>query len=242
MKTRLSWLALAAVGLAIALAYPAATKCFGPSRAASAEETATEAADQEKPALTPDQAWQRLKAGNNRFVDEKMEKQDLGAKRRQELSKGQKPFAVVLTCADSRLTPEFIFNQGLGDIFVLRVAGNIADQFELGSIEYAVEHLHVPLVVLLGHEKCGAVEAALGTEKPAGNFGKLISEIDVGKDLPAGKDAALSAAVKNNARRQARLLTERSDIIKEHVAQKKVRIVYGVYQLATGKVEWFEEK
>jgi carbonic anhydrase len=101
-----------------------------------------------------------------------------------------------------------------------------------------VEQLHAPLIVLLGHEKCGAVEAALGTEKPAGNLGKLVGEIDVGKDLPAGKEAALAAAIKNNARRQTRLLTERSDVIKEHVAKKKVRIVCGVYQLATGKVEW----
>jgi len=120
-----------------------------------------------------------------------LEKQDLGASRRQELSKGQKPFAVVLTCADSRLTPEFIFNQGLGDIFVLRVAGNIADPFEIGSIEYAVEHLHVPLVVVLGHEKCGAVEAGLAKNKPPGNLGKLIGEIHVGEDLPPGKEAAL---------------------------------------------------
>src|SRR5262249_12500226 len=144
------------------------------------------------------------------------------------------------TCADSRLTPEFIFNQGLGDIFVLRVAGNLAEPYFLASIEYAVEHFHVPLIVLLGHEKCGAVGAALGAEKPTGILGKLIGEVEVGKDLPADKDAALAAAVKNNARHQARLLTERSDVIKEHVAKKKVRIVSGVYRLASGEVEWLE--
>ena len=141
----------------------------------------------------------RLTTGNDRFARDVLERKDVGASRRQQLSKGQKPFAVVLTCADSRLTPEYIFNQGLGDLFVLRVAGNIADPYVLGSVEYALEHLHVPLVVIVGHEKCGAVEAALGQEKPTGNLGKLIGEIDVGKDLPAGKEVALATAVKRNA-------------------------------------------
>jgi carbonic anhydrase len=231
MKVRTRLLTFAAVGLSIAFGYIAANAArLVPAAAA------------ENQALTPDGAWQRLKAGNNRFADEMLERPDLGATRRQELAKGQKPFAVVLTCADSRLTPEFIFNQGLGDLFVLRVAGNIADPFVLGSIEYAVEHLHVPLIVVLGHEKCGAVEAALGEEKPTGNLGKLVGEIYVGKGLPGTKEAALAAAVKNNARHHTGLLTERSDIIKGHIAKKEVRIVSGVYQLATGKIEWLEEK
>jgi carbonic anhydrase len=190
-----------------------------------------------KQVVSPEQAWQRLKAGNNRFAEGMLERQDLGASRRQELAKGQNPFAVVLTCADSRLAPEFIFNQGLGDLFVVRVAGNIADPFVLGSIEYAVEHRHVPLVVVLGHEKCGAVEAARGGDKPPGNLGKLIGEIDVGKDLPTEKETALAAAIKNNLCHHTRLLTERSDVIGRHVAKKEVRIVSGVYQLGTGKVK-----
>lgn len=214
---------------------------FGANRAAFAHPRASGADVQDKQTPSAAQAWQRLKAGNNRFAAEMLEKNDLGAARRQELASGQKPFAVVLTCADSRLTPEFIFNQGLGDLFVVRVAGNIVDPFELGSIEYAVEHLHVPLIVLLGHEKCGAVEAALGEEKPPGNLGKLIAEVNIGKDLPAGKDAALAAAIKNNVVHQTRLLTERSDIIKEHVAKKEVRIVSGVYQLGSGNVEWLND-
>jgi carbonic anhydrase len=242
VQTRMKLLAMAAIGAAAALGYVAAAERLGAGRAAFADQPARAAAAPEEKTLTPDQAWQRLKAGNNRFADEKMEQPDLSAKRRRELAKGQKPFAVVLTCADSRLTPEFIFNQGLGDLFALRVAGNIVDQYELGSIEYAVEHLHVPLVVLLGHEKCGAVEAALGGAKSPGNLGKLLGEIDVGKGLPSGQEAALAVAVKNNARHQALLLTERSAVIKEHVEKKQVRIVYGVYQLANGKVDWLEEK
>ena len=237
MKLRSYLLILAAIAVGIGLGWPSGR--LRSHRVAFADRAV---AAEEKPAITPDQAWQRLKAGNNRFAEEMSEKQDLGAKRRQELAKGQSPFAVVLTCADSRLTPEFIFNQGLGDPFVLRVAGNIVDPLELGSIEYAVEQLHVPLIVLLGHEKCGAVEAALGPGKPTGNLGKLLGEIEVGKDLPPGKEASLATAVKNNARRQAQRLTERSDVIKERVGKSKVRIVIGVYQLATGKVEWLEEK
>jgi carbonic anhydrase len=230
----------AAICLAIAFGYAASGR-FGPSRAALADRPPTAAA-QEKQALSSEQAWQRLKEGNDRFAADRLENKAVGAERRRELADGQRPFAVVLTCADSRLAPEFIFNQGLGDLFVLRVAGNIADPFVLGSIEYAVEHLHVPLIVVLGHEKCGAVEAALRKEKPTGNLGKLLGEIDVGKDLPAGKAVALAAAVNNNVRHHTRLLTERSGVIKAHVAKTEVRIISGVYRLATGKVEWLEEK
>jgi carbonic anhydrase len=233
-------LTVAVAALSIALGFTALGSQFLRTRVLLAQQQAACADAPAKQVVSSEQAWQRLKAGNNRFADDLLERPNVGASRRKELSDGQAPFAIVLTCADSRLTPEFIFNQGLGDLFVVRVAGNIADPFILGSIEYAVEHLHVPLIVLLGHEKCGAVDAALGHEKPPGNLGKLIGAIDVGKDLPAGKEAALAAAVTNNARHQTRLLTEGSDVIKEHVAKKDVRIVSGIYQLATGRVEWLD--
>jgi carbonic anhydrase len=194
---------------------------------------------QEKPAPTAEEAWARLKKGNEKFIAGS-KSADASAERRQEVAKGQHPFAIVLTCADSRVTPEYIFDQGLGDIFVLRVAGNVADPFELGSMEYAVEHLQVPLIVILGHTKCGAVDAALGKDKPAGNLGKLIAEVHVGKDLPSEKPAALDAAIANNVRHQAETLTKRSDVIKEFVEHKKVRIVTGVYSLESGKVTWLE--
>ncbi len=116
----------------------------------------------DKPSPTAEQAWQRLKDGNQRFAADRLEGKDVDAARRQELTAGQHPFAIVLSCADSRVPPEIIFDQGLGKLFVVRVAGNISEPFALGSIDYAVEHLHVPLIVVLGHEKCGAVAAALG--------------------------------------------------------------------------------
>src|SRR5437879_10025769 len=116
---------------------------------------------QEKAPPTAEQALEQLKKGNERFVADRLTAKDFGADRRRELAKGQHPFAIVLTCADSRVGPEFIFNQGLGDLFVLRVAGNIADPFVLGSMEYAVEHLHVPLIVILRDTRSRAVAEAL---------------------------------------------------------------------------------
>jgi carbonic anhydrase len=196
---------------------------------------------QDKLGVTAEQAWLRLKQGNARFVADKLETKDLGKQRRQALAQGQAPFAVVWSCADSRVPPELVFNQGLGDLFVLRVAGNISDPFVLGSIEYALEHLRVPLIVVLGHEDCGAVKAAFG-ERPAGNLGKLIAEVHIGKNLPTDRKAALPIAVNNNVRHHTDLLTARSDVVKKHVADKSVRIVSGVYSLGTGKVDWLEPK
>jgi carbonic anhydrase len=198
-------------------------------------------AAEEKTAISAQQALQILKDGNDRFAADRLEHKDLSQERRLELVNGQHPFAVVLTCADSRVPPELIFNQGLGDIFVLRVAGNIADPFVLGSIEYAVEHLHTPLVVVLGHEKCGAVAAALGTEKPGGNLGMVINDVYIGEQLPNQAEAALSAAVRNNVLHQVEMTTGRSDVLKKAVDEKKLKIVSGVYHLDSGKVEWLGE-
>ena len=196
----------------------------------------------EEPAATPEQALRFLKEGNQRFAADRLAAKDVGAAKRKELVAGQRPFAILLSCADSRVPPEIVFDQGLGDLFVVRVAGNISEPFALGSIDYAVEYLHVPLIVVLGHEQCGAVASALGTRRPEGNLGKLVDEIHPGENLPAGKGEALAAAVRNNARRQAELLTERSRIIREHVGQKKLRIVSGVYSLSSGKVQWLESE
>lgn len=193
-------------------------------------------------APTAEMAWQRLKEGNERFVADRWQAPDLSPARRATLAQGQHPFAVVLTCADSRVAPELLFDQGLGDIFVLRVAGNIGEPFVLGSIEYAIEHLHAPLVVVLGHEKCGAVAAALGKGHADGNLGKLIAEIHVGSHPATDKDRALSLAVEDNVRYQARLLSDRSAVIKDHADRKKVRIVQGIYHLETGKVEWLDQR
>ena len=185
-------------------------------------------------------ALERLKVGNARFAADKPSTRDVGKIRRAELVKGQKPFAVVLTCADSRVSPELIFDQGLGDLFVLRIAGNISEPAVLGSIEYALEHLHSPLIVVLGHESCGAVKAAVDGGKIEGNLGWLVQRIDIGKDLPKDAKAPLPIAIKNNTVRQAQLLSEQSKVIKEFVDSKRVQVAAGVYALDSGKIDWLE--
>jgi carbonic anhydrase len=188
---------------------------------------------------TPAAAWQRLKEGNDRFAAGRQAVKDISSKRRAELAQGQHPFAVVLSCADSRVVPEVLFDQGLGDLFVLRLGGNIAEQAVLGSIEYAVDHLHAPLVVVLGHESCGAVGAAVEGKTFPGKLGWLVKQVYTGNNLPADKQAALAAGIRANALHAAGLIRQ-SPELKELVAGKRVQIVAGVYSLTTGKVTWLE--
>ncbi len=185
-------------------------------------------------------ALQRLKDGNARFAVDSPANKDVGNKRREELTRGQHPFAAVLSCADSRVVPELLFDQGLGDLFVVRIAGNVAGPGMVGSIEYAVEHLHVPLIVVLGHEECGAVKAALDGKALPGQLGWLVKQVHTGENLPANQKAALAAAIKNNVLQQAADLTDKHPELKELVAHERVQIVAGVYSLATGKVTWVE--
>jgi carbonic anhydrase len=185
-------------------------------------------------------ALQRLKDGNARFAADRPATKDVGSKRRDELTRGQQPFAAVLSCADSRVVPELLFDQGLGDLFVLRVAGNIAGPGMVGSLEYAVEHLHVPLIVVLGHEECGAVKAALDGKPLPGQLGWLVKQVQTGENLPANKKEALAAAIKANVLRQTADLTEKNAELKELVAHERVKIVPGIYSLATGKVTWVD--
>jgi carbonic anhydrase len=198
-------------------------------------------AAEEKPAISASRALQLLKEGNDRYAADRSQQQDTSQARRLELVKGQHPIAVVIACADSRVPPELIFNQGLGDVFVLRVAGNIADPFVLGSVEYAVEHLHVPLVVVLGHDHCGAVAAALNLKKPGGNLGMLIANVFVGGRLPPSAEAMHLAAVKNNVLHQAEAVTSRSETLKKAADEKEIQIEPAVYHLDSGKVEWLKK-
>ena len=127
--------------------------------------------------VSPDQALARLMDGNRRYSQNKEQHPDETLARRMELQSSQHPFAVILSCSDSRVPPELIFDQGLGDLFVIRVAGNIVDDDGLGSIEYAVEHLGTKLIVVLGHEKCGAVSAAVASETAPGHLTALFAAI-----------------------------------------------------------------
>src|SRR6516164_9341757 len=192
-------------------------------------------------ARTPDEALKLLKEGNARFARDMPKEAELGSVRRIELAQGQKPIAVILTCADSRAAPEIIFDKRLGMLFVIRVAGNVTGPEVYGSIEYALAVLKTPLVVVLGHTKCGAVEAALKTEdQPSNNLKQLISLIYTGKDLPKDKKAALVAAIRNNVLYQTELLTKKSAIIRDFTTSGRVRIVPVIYDLSTGEVNWLE--
>lgn len=192
---------------------------------------------------SPDDALERLKAGNQRFIAApEVCEADL-ANNRKAVAKGQAPWASVLTCADSRVTPELIFGGvGLGELFVARNAGNVADTAVIGSIEYAIEHLHCPLVVVMGHQNCGAVKAACevvqtGAHLP-GSIGPMVEAI-----VPAAKAARgeagdfLDNAVRENARLQAGLL-HKSEIFEEFAKAGKVKLVYARYSLDSGAVEF----
>lgn len=194
--------------------------------------------------ISPDEALAKLVDGNTRFVEGKQAQKDIGNNRRTELTKGQQPFAVILSCSDSRVPPEHIFDQGLGDIFVVRVAGNVADPIELGSVEYAVEHLGSPLILVLGHQMCGAVKATVAGGKPEGNIGSIVKKIEPAvkkaRAQNKDKDKLLDAAILENTKNTVAALTQKSSIIKHLVEEKKVKIAAGVYNMATGKVELVE--
>jgi carbonic anhydrase len=191
-----------------------------------------------------------LKEGNKRFVNNELANYDLSHTRRSELTEGQKPFAVVVTCSDSRVVPEHLLDQGLGDLFVIRVAGNILDEAEIGSIEYAVDHLGSPLVVILGHESCGAVTTAVAkAEKPAEthtteNIDAFLDNIEPAvakakKTELKGKEL-IEKAVDINVELSVDQLLEESNIVKEGVDAGKIKVVGAKYLLTSGDVEWFE--
>jgi carbonic anhydrase len=191
------------------------------------------------------EALQKLTDGNKRFVSGTLAQKDLSAKKREDLAKGQKPFATVLTCSDSRVPPELLFDQGLGDIFVIRVAGNVVDSIALGSIEYAAEHLNCPLLFILGHSKCGAITAALEAEgKPEGNIGaivkKIIPAVNAAKKKGGTKDEILETAIKENVKNVYADVMKNSKIIPHLVKEGKLMIVAGEYDITTGKIEMIE--
>jgi carbonic anhydrase len=182
-----------------------------------------------------------LMQGNAKFVkgDLDLLKRYSSPTERTEVAAGQKPFAIVLTCADSRLPAEIIFDKGLGEIFVVRVAGNIVERHELGSIEYALEHLGANLIVVLGHERCGAVTAAYNANgvSDGSNIGSLIESIAPAIDQTKTVEECIIANVYNVAKE----LEERSVIIKEAVELGETKIVRAKYDLDSGKVELLAE-
>ena len=191
-----------------------------------------------KSGLTADQALQRLIAGNERYVAGTAMHPDQTIQRRAELAKGQSPFAIVLTCSDSRVAPELLLDQGLGDLFVIRNAGNILDDHVIGSMEYAVEHLHVPLVLVVGHEKCGAISAAVAGGEASGHIHSLVEAIEpVVKQVKNLPGDPVENVVRANAQRIAETLTRSEPILKEAVNKGKLLVVPARYDLVTGHLE-----
>lgn len=189
-----------------------------------------------------EESFSKLMDGNKRFVTGSLSQKDVGDVRRRELAGGQHPFAIVVTCSDSRVVPEIIFDEGLGDIFVVRVAGNVLDPISLGSIEYAAEHLHAPLLILMGHEKCGAVSAALdATGEPEGNIGailkKIMPAVKKAKAKGGSKDDMLNNAIRENVALSYKDIRAKSPLLKHLIEKGELKVVAGVYHLASGEVE-----
>jgi carbonic anhydrase len=188
----------------------------------------------EQSSLTPDQAFARLMDGNARFVANRLTSlnDDLAILKQATVEK-QEPFAAVLSCADSRVPVEFVFDQSIGHLFVARVAGNIASSEIIASLEYGVAALGTKVIMVMGHSACGAVKAAIAGKAAPGQISTLYRYIRPAIDQ-AGPDPA--AVTKANAQIQAKLLRDSSPVIAEHVAQGTLRVVASHYELATGKV------
>ena len=195
--------------------------------------------------VNADEALQILQAGNERFVGGKLNSvtPDEVSQRRAELAKGQKPFAVVVCCSDSRVGPEIVFDQELGNIFVVRSAGQVLDAAGIGSIEYAVAHLGSGLVIVLGHEHCGAVAAAVADAKEPGHIADIIKAIHPAVEKTRGmKGDAVDNAVRANVQDIAAHLKKTGPILSERVKAGRLKIIGGVLSLNSGKVDILAEE
>jgi len=222
---------------------------------------AADPAHSDQPVVSPAQAIARLKEGNSRFTagnaqhphESSYENADMiflgmtaeqAAKRRAELTKNQHPFATIVSCSDSRVPPEIVFDQGLGDLFVVRVAGNVIDDHSLGSVEYSVDHLAVRLIVVLGHQRCGAVKAAKETlaakTTAPGHIESLVKAIRPAVEATINGD--LETTIEANVKNVVRALRSSTPILKPKVDSGEVRVIGGYYSLDTGAVTFRDDK
>jgi carbonic anhydrase len=216
--------------------------CASPAYSGRGPAAVPAAAHDEHAGMPAKDALLKLAEGNARFVAGRPIHPDQSIERREEVAKAQHPFAIVLCCSDSRVPPEIVFDAGVGDLFVVRVAGNTADEAAIGSIEYAVEHLGASLVVVLGHQRCGAVQAAVdAATSGAPAHGHLPAVIDpiapaVAKVMGSGGNV-VDNAVRENVARVVRQLKACKPVLAERVESGKLTIVGGYYGLDTGAVE-----
>lgn len=210
------------------------------------------------PGISADEALQKLMDGNKNYRENKPTNAAMSdTATRKSLAKSQKPYAIILSCSDSRVPPEVVFDKGLGEIFVVRVAGNIPDPVVIGSIEYAAEHLGSPLIMVLGHERCGAVTAtvdAKGKSTGSAHIDAIVAAIEPNVKLAVAncdsckgeaqcaekKNDFVECVINSNAKTVAANLTKRSKIIRHLVDEKKIRIVAAKYDLDDGIVTLFK--
>lgn len=237
MKKTAILLSIASISLA------ASFTCFA-ENAEHMITTGTSQAEQQQ--MTPEEALSQLQLGNQRFVDGKMQQYNY-SKIRNNTASGQYPYAVVLSCLDSRSAPDITLDQGLGNIFVGRVAGNVVDDNLLGSMEFATKHAGAKLIVVMGHTSCGAVSAACMNPKlNEHNLNDLLDEIQPAvkqvsktQKLDCADTKQVNAIAKQNVINQVNEIYKESPTIKQLVNQHKVMIVGAMHNLATGKVDFF---
>lgn len=188
--------------------------------------------------MTHEQALQTLLAGNQLFAKGETKTTHRSPARRQEIASGQHPLAIVVTCSDSRVVPELIFDQGLGDLFVVRTAGEVVDNAALGSIEYAASHLHVPLLIVLGHKRCGAVDATLQGGEAHGHLVHLVSAIAPAVEKARAEQGdVLNQAICNHVAQVVEALSASQPILAPLAESGALKIIGAYYDLDTGLVE-----
>jgi carbonic anhydrase len=205
---------------------------------------AADPAHADQPSVAPTEAISKLKDGNGRYTSGNLQHPGQTTERRTELANVQHPFAVILSCSDSRVPPEIVFDQGLGDLFIVRVAGNVINDEVLGSVEYAVDHLGSRLILVLGHQRCGAVDAAKQTiaakGKAPGHIESLVAAIKPAVEATANGD--LDATIKANVKNVVDSLRSSTPVLKTKVDSGQVQVIGGYYSLDTGAVTFLDKK
>ena len=205
---------------------------------------AADPAHSDQPMISPAEAISKLKEGNGRYTSGSLQHPGQTTERRTELAKTQHPFAAIVSCSDSRVPPEIVFDQGLGDLFVVRVAGNVINDEGMGSLEYTVDHLGTRLILVLGHQRCGAVDAAKQTiaakGKAPGHIQSLVTAIKPAVEATAKDD--LETTIKTNVKNVVQALRSSTPILKAEVDSGKIQVVGGYYSLDTGAVTFLDEK
>lgn len=187
--------------------------------------------------MTYQESLDKLKEGNAYYIENKFNSASIGSGTRNALLEGQSPTAIILSCADSRVVPEHIFNTGLGELFIIRVAGNVANTSSLASMEYAVAHLGTPLIVVLGHQYCGAVTAAVNGGDYGPNLNHLLDFVKPAIEQSPDPSSVYEVTIKNTEL-TANSITERSEIIRNAVKEEKLKIITAYYNLDSGKVDF----